>query len=138
MTVSLKQSAPYFYVKSNVRCQFGLTCSPLLHVFPCFPGGGVYRGKIAKVESYFVSMSSCLPATGAACFLRLLLERHRGFPDLVGETSSLQHDLVHPGVSSRLVVTKTKLPPFSVEEQQVYSEPLTNKQPPLSFFCMKQ
>lgn len=93
----------------------------------------MYRVKIAKVESYFVSMSSCLPAKGAACFLRLLLERHRGFPDLVGETSSLQHDLVHPGVSSRLVVTKTKLPPFSVEEQQVYSEPLTNKQPPLSF-----
>lgn len=36
MTVSLKQSAPYFYVNSNVRCQF-ITSSPLLHVFPCFP-----------------------------------------------------------------------------------------------------
>lgn len=98
----------------------------------------MYRGKITKVESYFASMFSCLPATGAACFLQLLLERHRGVPDPAGETSSLQRVLVPPGLSSRLVVTKTKLPPFSVEEQQVYSEPLTNKQPPLSFFCMKQ
>lgn len=78
---------------------------PSAACLPLLSGGGMYRGKIAKVESYFVSMSSCLPATGAACFLRLLLERHRGFPDLVGETSSLQHDLVHPGVSSRCLLS---------------------------------
>lgn len=50
MTVSLKQSAPYFYVKSNVRCQFGLTCSPLLHVFPCFPEGGCTEARLQRLN----------------------------------------------------------------------------------------